>query len=275
MAQSHGTLGITATYLGDFERAEDHLEKCMALSMQVHDQNELANAVNHMGFLLLCVGRFAESRVAYRQHLGRLAEMSLFLAEPVAMIAFSLTLEGRYEEALEGIESASGRPRLQIADKGDLAWSRGIALLGLGRRQEAVACLHRSAQILEKLRQLTVYSGVMSFLLMAKGGRGDVVATIRLARQARSFLAYMIALPSVALYFLEAGDTLQAVELYAAAGKHPYVSNSKWYADLVGRPIDAAAAALHVEAVAAAKARGVQRELGPIITELAAKLDEP
>jgi len=53
----------------------------------------------------------------------------------------------------------------------------------------------------------------------------------------------------------------RAVELYALASQSPFVANSRWFEDVVGRHIQTAEAALPPEAVAATRQRGQQRDL--------------
>ena len=45
-------------------------------------------------------------------------------------------------------------------------------------------------------------------------------------------------------------DLVRAVELYALASRHPLVAKSRWFADVVGEQIAAAAATLPPERVA-------------------------
>ena len=66
------------------------------------------------------------------------------------------------------------------------------------------------------------------------------------------------------------------VELYALAAGQPYVANSLWYGEVVGKEI--AAVALPVDVKAAAEKRGQARELWQTAEELLAQLqaeDEP
>jgi hypothetical protein len=68
------------------------------------------------------------------------------------------------------------------------------------------------------------------------------------------------------------GKTEQAVELYALASRYPYVANSRWFEDVAGRHIAAAAATLSPDVVAAAQERGRARDLDATVKELLAEL---
>jgi hypothetical protein len=63
----------------------------------------------------------------------------------------------------------------------------------------------------------------------------------------------------------------QAVELYALAWRYPVVSNSRWYEDIAGRELAAAAAGLPAEVAVAAQESGRARDLWNTAREL---LDE-
>jgi hypothetical protein len=63
------------------------------------------------------------------------------------------------------------------------------------------------------------------------------------------------------------------VELYALASRHPYVANSRWFEDVVGKHVTAAAAALPAEVVTAARERGRARDLEATAGELLAELE--
>ena len=64
----------------------------------------------------------------------------------------------------------------------------------------------------------------------------------------------------------------RAVELYATASCHGIVANSRWFEDVAGKHIAAAAQSLPPEVVAAAQERGRARDLWETAREL---LDEP
>ena len=65
----------------------------------------------------------------------------------------------------------------------------------------------------------------------------------------------------MAIFLAEEGQAERSVELYALAASHGYVGNSRWFADVVGQHIEAMAATLPPEVVAAAQARGQELDL--------------
>ncbi len=64
------------------------------------------------------------------------------------------------------------------------------------------------------------------------------------------------------------GQYERAVEVYALASRYPGVANSRWYEDVAGHEIAAAAAALPPDVVAAAQERGRARDLWATVKEL-------
>jgi hypothetical protein len=92
------------------------------------------------------------------------------------------------------------------------------------------------------------------------------------ATQRGSFHVYMRALPAAALLLLDRGETRRAVEIYGLACTLPEVANSRWFEDVVGRPIAAAAAALPPDVVSAAQERGRARDVQITAEELAEEL---
>ena len=64
----------------------------------------------------------------------------------------------------------------------------------------------------------------------------------------------------------------RAVELYALVSRYPFVAKSPWFEVVFGRQIDAIAASLPPEVVAAARERGRARDLHATVAELLAEL---
>ena len=95
-----------------------------------------------------------------------------------------------------------------------------------------------------------------------------------MAADVQSFVGLVFALPGIALLLDALGQEERAIELYALASRYPTVANSRWFADVVGRPISAIAAALPPDVVAAAEERGQARDLDATVAELLAELGE-
>ena len=76
----------------------------------------------------------------------------------------------------------------------------------------------------------------------------------------------------MALLLADQGDAERAIEIYALASHDPYVANSRWYEDVVGKHIAAAATTLPPEVVAAAHERGRERDLWETAADLLVEL---
>jgi hypothetical protein len=82
------------------------------------------------------------------------------------------------------------------------------------------------------------------------------------------------ALPATALILASEGEVERVVELYALASRYPMVAKSRWFADVVGRQIAAAADTLPAGRVAILQKRGRARDLEVTVAELLAELCE-
>ncbi|HUT19668.1 MAG TPA: hypothetical protein VM366_10940, partial [Anaerolineae bacterium] len=96
---------------------------------------------------------------------------------------------------------------------------------------------------------------------------------LQLGIQIRSLRPLWAALPAVALLLADRGEAERAVELYALAWSVPRVACSRWYEDVAGRELAAAAAGLPPEAREAALACGRAREVWATAEELLAELE--
>jgi hypothetical protein len=79
-------------------------------------------------------------------------------------------------------------------------------------------------------------------------------------------------LPAIALFLAVRGKAERAIELYALATRYPYIANSRWFEDVAGRQVDAAAADLPPDIIATAQARGRARDLDQTLEELLGEL---
>ena len=111
---------------------------------------------------------------------------------------------------------------------------------------------------------------------MAAIRRGDKTQAVQVLREALqivaetgSFLALGWVIPGVVVLLLEQGERERAVELYAmACSRYPFVKESRWFEDVIGRQVAAAAAALPPDVVEAAQARGRERDPEETVAEL-------
>jgi hypothetical protein len=80
---------------------------------------------------------------------------------------------------------------------------------------------------------------------------------LRIGTELGAFFPFLMALPGIAHLLAAQGQVTRAVELYVLlASLHPGVADLRWFEDVAGRHVAAAAASLPPEAVEAAQARG-------------------
>ena len=80
-------------------------------------------------------------------------------------------------------------------------------------------------------------------------------------------------LPPAARWLAAEGQAVRAVEVHALATRYPFIANSRWYRDVFGPPIAAAAGSLSPEVVQAAREHGLARDLHATLRELLAELE--
>jgi hypothetical protein len=95
---------------------------------------------------------------------------------------------------------------------------------------------------------------------------------LELAVESKAVLPLLWALLSQALLLADEGEIQHAVELYALASRYPLVADSRWFADVVGRPITAATDTLPADQIAILQERGRGRDLQATVEELLSEL---
>jgi len=100
--------------------------------------------------------------------------------------------------------------------------------------------------------------------------RAELEMAVQLKR--RLFLAN--ALAGIALLYAAENEAAAALESYALAQQHPFVANSGWYEDVVGRHITEIATTLPTEVVEAAQNRGESLDLWETAQKLVVELRE-
>jgi hypothetical protein len=94
-----------------------------------------------------------------------------------------------------------------------------------------------------------------------------------MAYEKRHLHPMLFALAGFALMLTDKGQVEWAVELYALVSRYPYVANSQWFEDVVGKHIILTAATLSPDVVAAARERGRARDLEATVRELLKELE--
>jgi tetratricopeptide (TPR) repeat protein len=188
---------------------------------------------------------------------------------------------GLYQEA-----RPLARSGLRVGRETDTPEEVGLGLYGLGCVALAEGSYEQAQrQLQESLAAFRGYQGrahtgqVLGALACAAcrlgrhaQARQYICEALRTGVEIGSTLPALHALPAMALLLASEGQGERGVALYALASRHPYVANSRWFEDVVGRHVAAAAATLPAEVVAAAQERGRARDLEAAARELLAEL---
>jgi hypothetical protein len=182
---------------------------------------------------------------------------------------------GHYAETLADVRQVA-----VLASQLPYRWTRafaqfihGMAALALppGSRDrtaagEALALFQESAAGFEEIQHCENRGWVAGPLGLAAHLAGDASGEELARQEVREalqtgvdmgvFMPLMYGLPVAARLLADRGAVERAVEIYACAGRSEFVANSRWFQDLVGARIEAAAAHLPQEALAAARQRG-------------------
>jgi len=136
-----------------------------------------------------------------------------------------------------------------------------------GDGSEALAILQGAADIFTEIKHPENRAWVLGPLGLAALRAGNpalaqesVLQALRTGVDLGAFMAAMYALPGAALLLAEEGAVERAIETYACASRYGFVANSRWFQDVVERPLAAHAARLPAEIAAAARARGRSRD---------------
>ncbi|HZD11555.1 MAG TPA: hypothetical protein VE553_09450, partial [Candidatus Binatia bacterium] len=100
---------------------------------------------------------------------------------------------------------------------------------------------------------------------------GEVLAY---ALRLKDYVFLVATLPGAALFLARLDRAEQAVAMWARAHHEPFIANSKWFEDLVGRHISAAAERLPAADAVQARTQGEKRDLWETAEELRKELKE-
>ena len=139
----------------------------------------------------------------------------------------------------------------------------GLAALAEGACHEALALFQESVAAFEEVRHRENRGWALGSLGLAAQEAGEtalarqcVVEALEAGADLGAHMPVIYALPAAALLLADEGAGERAVEVYACASGHGFVANSRWFADVAGGPIAAAADLLPLEVVEAARERG-------------------
>jgi predicted ATPase/DNA-binding SARP family transcriptional activator len=302
MAYALHRLGETIGNLGQYDAAKRLYEESLAIRRALGDRRRIAHSLMGLAGTAARQGRLEEAERVQREGLAFLQEIGDKAEVTRGLIALGGTLMylGKFTEAQPLFEE-SAQISNDLGMRTALAWANellswvseigsrpgiGESLLGLGNLAlvreayaEARDLLERSAIIFQEVGARDELNLVLTYLGHAAFGLDQLAQARRYlfealqgAAEAGTLAPAIFSIALVALLLADQGEAERAVELYALASRHPYVGNSRYQEDIVGRHIAAAAATLPPDVVAAAQARGRARDLKVTVMKLLIEL---
>ncbi len=283
VARIYNSLGLVVLHIGQVEQSETYLRKSLALYRTLGNRADLSNPLAVLGINLLFGGKFQECIATYEECWALYRSLKLpqepFLAD--VTVTRSLINLGQYQDARVRAEASLATYRA-INDR----WKVAFTLHNLGRMDlaagdagQAIKQFEESVGILQKMNERSLLPEVLCCMALAHRSSGDrgraielMVQALRLILETGPLNTMRFDLPVMALLAADEGDGERAVDLYAAARQSAYITNSRWFEDVAGRQIRDVAAKLPPDLVAAAEARGKERELWETAKELLEEL---
>jgi predicted ATPase/DNA-binding SARP family transcriptional activator len=284
IADSLHQLANVVLYKGEFEKAESLAQESIATSRAISHRNTIAEGCRALGMARIGLGRYAAARSSLKEGVEIYTELGWGI-EPTFQKIWTGRAElhlGRYAQARalgemclsEARELGTGREiALSLLLLGDAALVEGAYPKARGRLQESVAVIQQIGYRPELSPALAGLGVAVRGLGQPSRARKYVQEALQTCAEIRVVFPLLRALPAAALLLSDVGEVERAVELYALAARYPLVANSRWFEDVVGKHVTAAAAALPQEVVAAAQERGRARDLWETVEELIEELE--
>jgi tetratricopeptide (TPR) repeat protein len=279
-------LAIVASTRGRLEKAEHLAREGYAMSLQAGSRLQAGQNQLYLGRTLEDLGRFSEAHALVQKSLALLSAVGhrVHLSHVPGYLARILMHLGKYEQAREHSEAGLASARkygpgwcvgLNLDLQGCLDLAAGAPARAYDHFQDAIAVYRDVGE----RDDLAWGFSVFAFAALALGNAGEARHHLLAALQFVVDLGMygppvLWALPAAALLLNDEGEKERAVELYALASRYDLVAKSRWFADMVGKQIAAAADTLTAERVAILQESGRTRNLEAMAAELLAELCE-
>jgi predicted ATPase/DNA-binding SARP family transcriptional activator len=283
MAWTLADLALLVGERGELAEAERLARESMAQSPEL-DREVLGYGLLVLGEILTAGGKFSQANSILTECLATFEELGRggWITSAHCGLAETAMHLGRYGEARERLEKGyvyALETRLRFREAHALALRGALGLVerayaAAGQAlQESVTVASRGGQPDTMARALAISSGVA----LAQGDCDQAKRFLIEAGQATvtadTVTARLYVLASTALWSLDQGEVARALELYALASRHPLVARSRWFEDVFGRPLAAAATGLDPETAASAERAGRGRELEATVREILDQLE--
>jgi tetratricopeptide (TPR) repeat protein len=275
-----GGLAFALMCEGQLDTAERLGREALSTFRSLGDREGVAAALDTVAWVASCQGKYADSQTLFEERLAVVTDLGLSPIWCLSGLGWAKMQQGQYGAAREDL--ASGL-KLAAEEGALLMTATYSALLGrLAVYEGAYAEARRLCsegiagfEAGDSTDNAFTARGTLGYAELALGetdnARTCAVEALTWVRDHGTFPVLFEVLPLAAQLLLAEGETERAVEIYEMACTLPAVSNSQWVADVVGRPISEAAAALPPAVVAAAKERGRARDVQAALKELIAE----
>jgi len=267
-----------------FQEAEDLIRQSLSLTLETN-RFGIAYGLGQLGAVQLLTGRFAEAEATISDCITIFEDLGwrVWAIRRSIVLARARLHAGEYGAARVQAEGVVSVAR-------EVDWGRGVsyAKLVLGEValvEAAFAQAYRTLQ--ESLLGLKEFTDepwdVDQSAWLGLAARGlerrpeawqHLASALDWVGRHHHFMELMVALAGIALLLADEGEAERAIELYALASRYPFVANSHWFEDVVGREIAAIAATLPPDVVQASQTRGQAKDLWPTAAELLEELSD-
>jgi tetratricopeptide (TPR) repeat protein len=264
-----------------FQEAEDLIQQSLSLAPETN-RFGIAYGLGQLCQVQLLTGQFAEAETSSMDCASIFEDLGLRV-----MVLRYVIHSARARLHAGECHTARDQAEAIVSLAHEASWVRGVSYgkIVLGEVALAKAAYAQSYQILQEsladLKQVTDDPwDVNQSAWLGLAARGlerrqeawhHLVSTLDWASKHHQFHELMVALAGIALLLADEGEAERAVELYALASRYPFVANSAWFEDVIGRHISASTAELPPDVVAAAQERGRARVLADTLAELLAE----
>jgi tetratricopeptide (TPR) repeat protein len=276
--------GVVAIGQFRFQEAEDLIQQSLSLTPETN-RFGTAYGLGSLCMVQLLTGQFVEAQTSSSDGIAIWEDLGLriWTVRTSIVLARARLHTGEYRAARIKAEEIVSLAR-------EVSWVRGICYgkLVLGEVALVNGAFAQSYQLLQESlidprRVADDPHDVNQSAWMGLAARGlerrseawrCLVSTLDWTSKYHQFMELMVALAGIALLLADEDEAERAVELYALASRHPFVANSRWFEDVIGRHIAAVAATLPPHVAAETRERGRARESEATVGELSAELGQ-
>lgn len=252
---------------GNFEQAYTYAQQSLTLFQEMNDEINIANATNSLGLIQGFFGQYAAGKHYFTKSQSIFERMGMSLAATMTQVWLnfvSMMIDGNYETIIEGqkrVYDAFNR----VGAKRGLAYAcLGLAFGCIAAKQydKARQVATQGVQLfslLEQTKEAAECSGLLAIaaddeqrLEEAKRHFGTYADFLG---ETRTFFPTVITMVLAVLVHLQEDKVESALELYTLLMRLPFIANGYWFADVISRPVEAAAQGLLPEVLEQARGR--------------------